>query len=156
MTYCAHDSMSRAGTRVSSPAQRPTMASTPSAPMTILPRHVAAPCQPREHTRPGAPAARRARRSGAAGGGAALSAPPAATPPAGPAPTTSTSTSGIGHRERAHGAGRDALPAPRAAGAVDHQVVELEVNGFRRTQRQAQPAAVAYRQIHHRYFGRLC
>ena len=37
-TYCAQLSMSRDGTRVSSPAQRPTMLSTPSAPMTTRAR----------------------------------------------------------------------------------------------------------------------
>src|SRR3989449_8231768 len=43
-TYWAHDSISRAGTRVSSPAQRPTIASTPSAPITIRARNI---CSPR-------------------------------------------------------------------------------------------------------------
>src|SRR3989441_7114198 len=105
--------------------------------------------------RTGAPTARSRSSSTTSSSGAARFASHAATAPAGPAPTTSTSTSGIDHGERAHGAGRDAFPAPGAAVAVDHQVVELEVNGFRRTQRQAQPAAVAHRQIHHRYFGRL-
>src|SRR6267378_3136198 len=38
-TYWAHDSMSRDGTRVSSPAQRPTIVSTPSAPITIRARY---------------------------------------------------------------------------------------------------------------------
>src|SRR5437870_12723923 len=85
--------------------------------------------------RTGAPTARSRSSSSTSSSGAARFASHAATAPAGPAPTTNTSTSGIGHRERAHGAGRDAFPAPRAARAVDHQVVQLEVNGFRRTQR---------------------
>src|SRR6266516_1340888 len=42
-TYWAHDSMSRAGTRVSSPAQRPTIVSTPSAAMTTRARMVSSP-----------------------------------------------------------------------------------------------------------------
>ena len=49
-TYCAHDSMSRAGTRVSSPAQRPTIASTPSAPITIRTRTDSSPRAPRSRT----------------------------------------------------------------------------------------------------------
>src|SRR4029450_3697655 len=50
-TYCAQLSMSREGTRVSSPAQRPTMLSTPSAPMTMRARTSDAPRAPSPRAR---------------------------------------------------------------------------------------------------------
>src|SRR2546421_2702788 len=57
-TYCAHDSMSRAGPPVSSPAQRPTIVSTPSAPMTTFARTVSSPPGARSPPAPRPSAAR--------------------------------------------------------------------------------------------------
>src|SRR5512135_1944417 len=51
----------------------------------------------------------------------AAAASQAATQPAGPPPTTRTSGTGVGHRQGAHGAGRDALLAPGAGHGVHHQ-----------------------------------
>src|SRR5919109_2988763 len=98
--------------------------------------------------RTGAPTARSRSSSTTSSSGAACLAYQAATDPAGPAPTTRTSTSRIGHhRERTDGAGTDALLAPGARLAVDRQDVRLEVNRLRRAQRQAQAATVAHCEV---------
>jgi len=58
------------------------------------------------------------------------------------------STSGIGdHRERAHGTGRDALAAAGAGVAIDHQILEVEVDRLGGAQRQAQAAAIAHGKV---------
>src|SRR5947199_155074 len=131
-TYCAHDSMSRAGTRVSSPAQRPTIVSTPSA------------------QRTGAPTARSRSSNTTSSSGAACLAYQAATAPAGPAPTTRTSTSGIdNHGERPNGAGGDALLAAGAGCVIDRQEVQLEVDRLRRAERQTEATTIAGGEVHH-------
>src|SRR3979411_1743077 len=68
--------------------------------------------------------------------GAACFACQAATAPAGPAPTTRTSTSGIGdHREGTHRAGTDALLAPGALVSINSEDIQLEMDRFGRAQR---------------------
>src|SRR5438093_7853477 len=82
--------------------------------------------------------------------GAACFACQAATAPAGPAPTTRTSTSGIGdHGKGSDGAGTDALLTAGAAGAVHRQNVQLQMDRFGRAERQTQAAPVADRKLHH-------
>ena len=100
--------------------------------------------------RTGAPTARSRSSRTTSSSGAACFACHAATDPAGPAPTTRTSTSGIGnHRKRSNGAGTDALLAAGAGFAIDGQDVRLEVDRLRWTQRKAQAATVAHGEVNH-------
>src|SRR2546427_11396201 len=235
-TYCAHDSMSRAGTRVSSPAQRPTIVSTPSAPITtwartgpsplevakriaqrpaavrptptasvatwtstpsaaacaasaaskrvrsriqatsdhatftsvssgarMMPRVIlraahGAPSGSANSRRPGSPTpsaqptgvpttGSRSIRTTSSSGAARL-ASAAATLPAGPAPTTRTSRSGIGdHREGADGARGHAFATAGARRAIDQQGLESEVDRLGGAEGEAQPAAVAHGEV---------
>src|SRR5438876_1063313 len=118
-TYCAQDSMSRAGTRVSRPAHRPTIASTPSVPITSRARSVSS-------FPPGPRPSPRARR---------------------PRPARRSRASGRHHRERAHGAGRDALAAAGTGVAIDDQLVERQVDRLGRAEGQTETTAVADLQI---------
>src|SRR2546425_328666 len=99
--------------------------------------------------RTGAPTARSRSNRTTSSSGAASFACHAATAPAGPAPTTRTSTSGIGdHRERPNGARGDALLAAGAGGIVHGQNVQLEMDGLRRAQRETEATAVAHTEVH--------
>src|SRR3989442_15906639 len=94
--------------------------------------------------RTGAPTARSRSNRTTSSSGAASFACHAATAPAGPAPTTRMSTSGIGeHRERPDGAGGDTFLASGAACVVHGESVQLEMDGLRRAPAAPEAAAVA-------------
>src|SRR5207245_513029 len=151
-TYWAHDSMSRAGTRVSSPAHRPTIASTPSAPITTRARQTSSPRRPRTRTRRPWDRAR-ATPHRARGPRASLPRPPPSRRARRPRPAHRCRASGRHHRERADGARRDALAAAGTGLLVDQQFVEREMDRLGRTEGQTETAAVADQQIDARDVG---
>src|SRR6266581_9087847 len=98
--------------------------------------------------RTGAPTALSRSSNTTSSAGAACFACQAATAPAGPAPTTRRSTSGIGdHGECADRAGSDAFLAAGAGCVVDGQDVQLEVDRFRGAQGQTQATTVTHREV---------
>src|SRR5919109_618229 len=99
--------------------------------------------------RTGDPTARSRSRSSTSSSGAVRLASDAATDPAGPAPTTRTSTSGIrDHSEGADRTGADTLLATGTRLAIDRKRVRCEVNRFRRAHRKAEPAAIAHCKVY--------
>src|ERR1051326_8857674 len=110
--------------------------------------------------RTGAPTARSRSSRTTSSSRAACLASHAATAPAGPAPTTRTSTSGMGG-SRAPGAGRErdhcqraywawcyAFLTSRALIAIDGQDVQRQMDGFGRAEGETQSATVADREVH--------
>src|SRR3989441_13161231 len=62
-------------------------------------------------------------------------------------PARRSRASGRDHRQRAHGAGRDALTTAGTGVAIDDQLVERQVDRFGRAEGQTETAAVADQQI---------
>src|SRR6185503_9432198 len=105
--------------------------------------------------RTGVPTARSRSIRRTSSSGAARLVSQAATEPAGPAPTTRTSTSTIrDHRQRGDGAGRDAFVTAGTGFPVNPQIAHHEMDRLGRAEREAQTAAIAAVQVDDGHFGR--